>query len=246
MRNRRTRVWFDGHELTAHAIVSDLRRPLVPRTASYVDVPGMDGKLFTGVRLDMRTVKLRLTLKGDPSERAQAQRALASILNVSDYRPLEISEDSGLYYMAIPTAKDDGSRFVRAESFEVTFDCQPCLRGMARSFAFSLAAHESLSFVVGGTAPTPAFLTFTHPSAGDLTLSLDTGTLVTEPDGGPSPMAMDSERRVYGEWSDAYQSITDVIALPMGTDWAVLEPGARTLTASAATSGTISFIERWV
>lgn len=244
--SRRTRVWFDGHELTDLCIVSSLRRPMLPRTSSYVDVPGMDGKLHTGTRLDMRTVKLRLTVRGKPAERAEAARTLAAILNVDGYRPLAISEDGGLYYMAIPTSKEDGARYVGAESFEVTFECEPWLRGATQEHEFTLAAGGSFSFDVGGTAPTPAFITFTHAGAGTLALSLDTGALVTEPDGGPANVAMDSLSRTYGEWDPAAQAIVDPTALPMGADWAVLEPGVRTLTASAATSVTMRFEERWV
>lgn len=51
----RTRVWFDGEELTALGNVSDLRQALLPRNIATSDVPGRDGSMYLGARLAPRT-----------------------------------------------------------------------------------------------------------------------------------------------------------------------------------------------
>lgn len=237
---RRTKVTFDGHELTALAIVSDLRRPLLPRRAEYVSVPGADGAIFGGAVDDTRKLTLTLTLRGhDPVERAEAQRALARILDVDSPRPLAISEDGGLWYMAMPNASSDGERRTGAESFDVEFTCDACMYGATEEVALSMSAGDSLGFRVGGTKPTPCVVDVSTTGSGAWRLTLDGQDAYSATLDGAAYLTIDSERRVATRDGNVY-------ALPPTDYWFILAPGAHTLAVTGAgATGTLTYTERW-
>lgn len=248
----RTKVWFDGHELTEWCIVGNLTRPLLPRTLTSVEVPGRDGKLNAGVTLADRTLMLSLTFRGKPEERAEKMRMVAAILNVSEAKELSISEDGGLCYMALPNAVQNGTRNVTTETFTVEFACEPLMRSTAaHEVSFDLAAGDTASFLVGGTAPTPALVTFTATTTRQSGLSIDTGerVLVGLDAGGTSETRywhMDAEHRTFAYSSTAGGTRTNSV-LPPSSSWLWLKPGVRTITAlNQATEGTLRFSERWV
>ena len=236
----RTRVYFDGTELTAFTVVSDLQRPLLPRRAEYVSVPGADGAIFAGVVDDTRTLRLTLTIKGnDPTRRAHAARQLASVLDVDSPRPLHISEDAGLYYMAMPNASADGTRYLNGESFEVEFTCDPFMYGRERSFAVNVANNGTQRIVVTGTRPVPVALDVRLTSGGTWRLAVDGKDYYTAQVSGATSLTLDAGSRVARRTGDLY-------ALPPTNDWLWLEPGAHTLTSyGVGIQGTLTYTERW-
>ena len=237
---RRTRVAFDGHELTALAVVSALRRPLLPRKAEYVTVPGADGAIYAGVTDETRTLKLTLTLRGrDAHDRARAQRALAAILDVDSPRPLAISEDNGLWYRAMPNATGDGSRLTGAERFDVKFTCDPCLYGREVEVPLAMAAGGTQSFLVGGSKPTPCVVRVDTSGSGAWRLVLDGQDEYTAALGGSTSITVDSETRVATRDGSVY-------ALPPTDYWFILSPGEHQLKVyGGRADGTLTYTERW-
>lgn len=249
----RTTVTFDGHDLTEKCIVSDLRRPMLPRRLGAIEVPGMDGELATGQTLAPADIKLTLSIMGsDPDERELARQELAEILNTDGPKPLAISIDGGLYYMARALSQDDGARFVNAESYEVTFRASDPVRyGELREVL--VPPNGSVTFTVGGTYPTmPTLDTVLTATASDMywKITLDGGDYVlfspltyVEGSMAVDSIIVDCEHRLMKTWNTPKM-------LPAGADWLVLTPGEHTLAmetnVSVAGNTSVLFRERWL
>lgn len=239
----RTTVTFDGVDLTETFVVSDLRRALVPRDVSLVDVPGRDGSLFSSVSNSSRTITMTMTVRSqDVLARSQSIRQLAAILSTTEPRPLSISDDGGLYYMAVPSSDVDGERFINAERFDVTFTCPDgWLYGETQTE--TLPSGGTLSIDVGGTAPT--WPTITAEATGGtqdswiVTLEDGTGIYAAIPSGTTYDLTANCGERTM--------SVNDSVAmLPPSYDWPRLAPGTHTLTMAQGTGdATVTWQERW-
>lgn len=238
----RTKVLFDGHDLTELYAVSDLRRSLLPRELGSEDVPGMDGALFTGARLGVRTTTLTLTARAkDMGRRQQLARQLAEILNVSEPRPLQVSIDDGLWLMAVPSSGTDATRWLNATSFEVEFvSHDPLMRGDERTV--TVPSGGSVTFTVGGSAPTMPLVAAPAArdgSGGAWILTLDGGMYLAASVPSAAALEADCEGRtltVNGETA----------LLRPDADWLVLEPGMHTLAMTGTGAASVTFTERWV
>lgn len=241
----RTQVVFDGHNLTNLFAVSDLRNSLLPRNIGTEDVPGRDGSLFTGATLSARTITLTLTIiDRSITGRQAAERLLASILAVDEPRPLSISIDGGLYYMAIPHADSEGSRYRNATSYEVVFEVpDPVAYGETKTI--TVPSGGSVTFTVGGTYPTMPTISApaaANGSGGFWRLRLEDGSylLATIPSGVSSaPVIADCEKRTL-------KVNGNVALLVPDADWLVFEPGEHTLEMTGTGAATVVFTERWL
>lgn len=241
----RTRVMFDGHELSRDYYVSDLRDPLLVRTIGMQDVPGRDGSIFTGVKLAPKTISLRFTAVNKSMEaRRAAGRRLAALLAVREPRPLQISVDDGLYYMAIPQSSDDAAQWVNATSFEVAFECpDPVAYGAER--VITVPSGGSVTFEVGGTYQTMPVVSASaaaNGSGGYWRITKEDGSYImaTIPNGiSTAPVVADcSARTLKVNGSTA-------MLVPQA-DWLVFEPGEHTLTMTGTGAATVTFNERWL
>ena len=241
----RTRVMFDGHELSRDYYVSDLRDPLLTRTIGVQDVPGRDGSIFTGVKLAPKTISLRFTAVNKSMEaRRAAGRRLAALLAVREPRPLQISIDDGLYYMAIPQSSDDAAQWANATSFEVVFECpNPVAYGAER--VITVPSGGSVTFEVGGTHQTMPVVSASaaaNGSGGYWCITKEDGSYImaTIPNGvNTAPVVADcSARTLKVNGSTA-------MLVPQA-DWLVLEPGEHTLTMTGTGAATVTFNERWL
>lgn len=242
----RTVVTFNGHVLTQNYYVSDLRTSLLPRNIETLDVPGRNGSLFAGVTHAQRTITLRLTaVSKSITARQAAARALAAILAVDEPKPLQISIDDGLYYMAIPQSSDDATRWANATQFEVTFECpDPVAYGQERTV--TVPSGGSVTFTVGGTYPTMPTISASaaknNSGIGGWRVRLEDGSYIfaTIPSGVTSaPVIADCEARTL-------KVNGNTALLVPAADWLVLEPGEHTLTMTGTGAATVTFNERWL
>jgi predicted phage tail component-like protein len=242
----RTVVTFDGHDLTADYVVSDLRTALLPRRIRMQEVSGRDGALYTGSALSDRTITLTLTARGGtPAERQAAGRRLAEILATDAPAPLAMSIDGGLYWMAVPESGGNARRYVTATSFEVSFRIpDPAAYGPLRTV--TVPSGGSVTFEVGGTYPAlptvSASAAGNSSSVGGWRLALDDGSylMATIPSGVSSaPVVADCAARTLTVQGN-------VAMLRPAADWLVLQPGTRTLTMTGTGAATVTFRERWL
>ena len=240
----RTIVTFNGVDLTASYYVSDLRTPLLPRELGMQEVPGRDGMLFTGTRLAKRTIQLRFTtMSKDMATRRAAARALASILAVDEPKPLNISVDGDLYYMAVPNSPGEDTNWMNATSFEVDFECpDPVAYGEKKTL--TVPSGGSLTFTVNGTYPTMPKISVASAANTEVywLLSLENGDFfaVTLPAGvGAVPIVADCEQRTL-------KVNGSVAMLQPYADWLVFAPGQHRLTMDGTGAATIEYYERWL
>ena len=249
----RTRVMFDGHELTRDYHVSDLGMPLLPRDVGTQDVPGRDGDVFTGVRLTQRTINLVLTAVAKNIEQRQAAgRRLAALLATKEPKPLQISIDDGIYYLAVPSSADDAIRYMSATSFPVEFVCpDPVAYGLERTV--TVPAGGSVTFEVGGTYPArPVVSTLITEGGGtrEWKLTLEDGTYLLYSSTYPSTSGIWQTQLVADCDARTLKANGATTLLVPSADWLVLTPGEHTLTLSGnagnLSSAEVTFIERWL
>lgn len=236
----RTTVTFDGHDLTADYVASNLRESLLPRALGTVKVPGRDGTLYTGSTLSQRSITMTLTARsGTPAGRQAAARALAAKLAVREPRPLAISHDGGLYWLAVPISPSTPKRYLHATSFDVEFvTCDPVMYGEHRSV--TVPSGGSLSFTVNGSYPTmPNIAANATPSGGVWKLQLEDGSFMA--------VALPGTRAVVCNCAERVLTVAgDVWPIADDADWLVLAPGQHTLSMTGTGAATVEWDERWL
>lgn len=241
----RTRVVFNGHELTRHFVVSDLRNRLLPRNIETRKVPGMDGAMFAGVTLGTRVINMTLTaIANTMEERAEATRTLAKILSVDEPAPLMLSIDGGNYYLAMPNSDVEGIIYQNATSYDVSFHAlDPVAYGAER--LVTVPSGGSVSFRVDGTYRTTPRIEAPSAANGSLgywRVALDDGSYVmaTIPSGvSTAEVVADCGKRTL-----KVNGSTTLLA--PAADWIGLEPGTHTLTMHGTGAATVTFRERWL
>ena len=241
----RTKVFFDGFELTRRFAVSNLKEGLLPRTIKTVEVPGRDGSLFTGVTLTEKTIGMTLTtLAKTVEERQAAARMLAAILAVDEPKPLLLSIDNGLYRMAIPSTDIEAARYRNATAFEVSFVVpDPVMYGVEK--VITVPSGGSVTFEVGGTYPTRPVVSASAAANGGngfWRVRLEDGSylLATIPDGvSTAPVIADCEARTL-------MVNSSVALLVPSADWLKFSPGQHTLEMTGTGAATVTFTERWL
>ena len=242
---RRTHGMFNGFELSRHFIVSDLRNALLPRTIDTVDVPGRDGSLFTGARLQPRSISLKLTVRDKTIAGMQAAaRTLAAILAVDEPAPLMMSVDGGLYYMAIPNGSAEGMRYRNAIVYDVEFVVpDPVAYGIERTV--TVPSGGSVTFEVGGTYPTMPLVSASAAANGSggfwrVRLDDDDYLIATIPNGvSTAPVVADCGARTL-------KVNGNVALLQPNADWLVFSPGQHTLVMTGSGAATVTYAERWL
>lgn len=245
LKTGRSTVMWDGEELGAGwTFVSDRREQLLPTDVATIDVPGRDGALFGGVTRAVRQVTLALHVMGPFGERAPHVRELAARLAVDGPRPLMFSDEAPLWRMAVPNAESDSEVYFDAEGYtDVEFVCpDPWLYGEERSV--TVPSGGSVTFTVGGTAPTWPTITAsaTGSSQGTWILRLDDsskGVYASIASGVTRPIVADCDARTL-----AVNDATSMLA--PSYDWPELTPGTHTLAMTAGTgAATVTWTERW-
>ena len=245
----RTTVTFNGTDLTTNYHVSNIREKLLPREISAVEVPGMDGEQFAGTRLNAKELTLTLTaISKTLAGRRSAARSLAAILAVDKPKALSISADSGLYYLAIPTAQVDTSQFRNAARFDVTFRLlDPVMYGDEKTV--NLTNSSNKTFTVGGTYPTyPVFTSSDaegRSSSGQyiqINDAISGETLKL-----PVPYGEDTHT-VTIDCANRTATVDNVVtAIDLSSDWLTLKPGSNTLRRIYGTGTfTVTWRERWL
>ena len=245
LKTGRSTVMWDGEELGAGwTFVSDRREQLLPTDVATIDVPGRDGALFGGVTRAVRQVTLALYVLGPVGERAPHVRELAARLAVDGPRPLMFGDEAPLWRTAVPNAESESEVYFDAEGYtDVEFVCpDPWLYGEERSVI--VPSGGSVTFTVGGTAPTwPTIAaSATGGSQGTWILRLDDsskGIYAAIASGVTRPVVADCDARTL-----TVNSTTSMLA--PSYDWPELTPGTHTLAMTQGTgAATVTWTERW-
>ena len=272
MSGTRTSVTFNGTDLTSLYIVSGWHAPLLGRDFDTVDIAGLDGQRFLGATLTPKTVTLSLTVRGTSlADRETAARTLAATLNVDGPKALTASFMDGRYYLAIPKSDADLTRFVNADTFEVSFLVpDPVAYGETKTvsnIAISAATNQRID--VAGTYPTMPDITLAvtrSSTSGDsyatfqvdhygsantaqdnTSTSIDFAELASGTSATTGTIYIYSAARRY-----KYSAHSNDDLLPMVSDWPVLVPGRNQLRFIPGTvtniggTASLTYTERWL
>ena len=238
-------VVFNGCQLTRGCILAEVSRPLAGRSANMVDVPGMDGALFGGTKLEAGSVSIKLVPCGHGRRWMRAKlREIAEALDVEGPAPLHFSDDEGLYYMAVPDGGVSVAEYPRAFAISISFSVpEPALYGRAHSL--SVPSGGSVTFLVGGTYAAHTLISSAAAVRGtsDLWgLRLDGGDFsrLKLPTASATAVSIDSATRTA--------KVAGATALmTLESDWIELSPGEHTVANDIGTgASTIEWVERWL
>lgn len=243
-------VIFDGHDFSSEFAVGNIEQQVVNPRPHFVERSG-NGTAFNGMEFGELTFVVTLYLLNcsesgltDEEARRAKLRTLASWLRVDSPRKLEIGDDQGLYYMAVPSGEAPFSRYVNASSVEVTFVAvDPIAYGEQRTV--TVPSGGSVTFTVGGTYPTKPTIT---ASAVRNSTSLVWGVRLDGADFVHVATGSASSRSVNLDCGARTLAINNATALPtLDSDWLEFEPGEHTLNMDNGTgAATVKYRERWL
>ena len=238
-------VTFNGHSLSQGCYVTEISRPWAGRSANLIDVPGMDGALFGGSKLEAGTISFKLVPCGHDRAWMRAKlREIVALLDVREPAPLVFSDDDDLYYMAVPDGKVTVAEYPSAFAIVCTFSVpDPALYGAIKTA--TIPSGGSATIEVGGTYAAHTIISSTGAVRGTSNLwglKLDGGDFsrLKLPTAGATAISIDSATRTATIAGDA-------ALMTLESDWLVLEPGEHTIANDVGTgASTITWTERWL
>lgn len=237
------RVEFDGVEITSEYTVSDLERTGFTSSANALDT-GSGSRALVSAKQEPPKISFIIWKRGwiGRERQREAVRAIMALLAVDSYRPLSISDDNGLYYMAIPDGEHEVIEALNAVGVRVSFTARdPFLYGAEQTV--TVPSGGSVTFAVNCTCPTYPVITANaeREQSGLWGLRLDDGDFLHVLTGrdAPTPVVADCAARTL--------EVNGSAALPtLQSDWLRLPKGIHTLEMEHGTgAATVKFTERW-
>lgn len=240
-------VLYAGTVLNDLFTVTDVTRPVMgaPEVVSEI-VPGRDGVALKGIRREPIEVLVTLAALGSSAADVRtAFSSLASLLAASPApRKLAFSDDSGWYYLAVPSAAGDIENLgVVNGGAEIGFtatdaimhhDRQPVT---VRANGSAVAAGSTIGTATIDTVlDTPALLRVRTTAAGTTSLMDETGETWTADATGAGYLFIDARTRSVG-FSTSTTGTRTVKMLSLSCDWPWLSAGEHTFTALSANIG---------
>lgn len=236
-------LMYDGHDFESLFIVGDPEISILNYQPKTVESDSKNGSAVIGKTWGNSTVAFTLVVEGSASERRDKLSTLGAWLDVDEPKPLVLPDNPDRYYMAVPDGSLDLNRAIGAEYAQITFLVnEPDSYGKTRTV--TVPSGGSVSFIVGGTAPTHPRITANavrDSSSQVWGIKLDEGDYVHIATGAAAARAVviDCEKRTA--------TISDSVTIPtLESDWLEFEPGVHTLRMDNGTgAATVTFIERW-
>lgn len=238
-------VTFNGIRFSDHFDVIDVKRPNATVTSETRTVVGRDGAVLTGSSLGTVTITVTVMLK-DPRvhTRRHRMREVWQLLYTDDERPLEFSEDDGLYYMAKLDGDMPVKEHIRSGGIDINFTAfDPVLYGKRNSVV--VPSGGSVSFFVDGSYGTYPRIEGNVYGASNANflwgIRLDGGDYIR------MPMGSAAQKHVEIDCATRVCKVASAVTLPtMQSDWLCLEAGTHTLTNDVGTGAcTVTWDERW-
>lgn len=230
----RTTVTFDGYRISDDFLVSRISRPRPIQAAETVTPGGARGGILSRVRTDPVTIELGLVAEGDYTRRGAALDRLMAALSADTPRELRFGDDSGRYYLAVPSGGGAVTPYFWGDEITVQLIApDPARYGALRTV--SVPAGASTSAMVGGNSY--AMPAIAGTSSGTWRVTVDGAEYVEV--SGSGAVSVDCEARTA--------TVAGTLALPtIGSDWIRLEPGRHSVAAGSGGPATLTWRERWL
>lgn len=239
-------VIFNGIRFSDYFDVIDVKRPNAAVASETRAVSGRDGLVLTGSAMGTVTITVTvMLLDSSVGGRRARMREVWRLLYTKDERPLEFSEDDGLYYMAKLDGEMPVKEHVRSGGIGINFTAfDPVLYGARRSVV--VPSGGSVSFMVNGsyrTFPTISGDVNGASSTGNFWgIRLDQGANIRISMGGTT------QKHVDIDCATRVCKVDGLITLPtMQSDWLSLDAGPHTIENDIGTgSCVVTWDERWM
>ena len=219
---------FDGHDLETLFVCGDPEISILNYEPRLETFDSRDGAAMLGGRWDVSTVAFSIGVRGTALERRNAFSQLGAWLDVDDPKQLILPDTPDRYYLAVPNGSVDLRRGILGEIAQLSFTLtDPIAYGIEEKYA-SVPYGGSVTFNVGGTAPTFPYFDKTLERPDQTTKQwglrldshdvfiLDFGTTVN--------------RTIKADFGERVSYVNDVIKLPtINSDWFALTPGEHTV-----------------
>ena len=235
---------YDGHDFADLFAYGDPKFSILASKPVLEDVDGRNGQAFLGMTYGSSEVSFTIGLTGEPEARRGAFSSLGAWLMVDEPKPLYLPDTADRYYLAVPSGAVSVKRCVNSDIAQVTFKLtDPVAYGQEHTA--TLPSGGSVSFNVGGTAPTMPTITASSAVRDSTSLTwgvrLDSSAFVHVPTGSGS------SRAVSVDCAERVCTVASSVTLPtLDSDWLVLTPGTHTLAMDYGTgAATVTWVERW-
>lgn len=238
---------YNGHDFSTLCVYGDPELSILNSIPDNREISGRNGMAFIGMTYGVSTVTFSLAVTGTASERRAKLSTLGQWLMVDEPKPLYLPDTPDRYYLAVPDGALDMERGIKGEITKLNFTLtDPVAYGEQKTI--TLPSRGSLTFTVGGTAPTYLFRDLAvaeTPDASTLRygIRLDnsqtwcvSGNTTSNIRVGP----FDFEKRIL--------MVDGVVSVPtLDSDWFALTPGEHTLEnyLGGGTNMWLKYRERW-
>ena len=238
---------YNGHDLTTLFTCGDPEITILDSTPDNREVSGRNGAAFVGMKYGVPSVACTIAAFGTPSERRAKFSTLGQWLMVDEPKPLYLPDTPDRYYLAVPSGALQLTRGFDGETATLTFELtDPVAYGEQKMI--TLPSRGSLTFTVGGTAPTYFYRDLAAigtPDASTLRygIRLDNSQTWCVTHDSTSNLRVgpfDFEKRSL--------MVDGVVSVPtLDSDWFALTPGEHTLEnyLGGGTSLWLKYRERW-
>lgn len=118
-------VQYAGVNLHDFFTILNVERTIMPPRENFTkEIPGMNGKYYTGYKYGEKKIELECFVKAySKEERVDIMNEIAFILDVDSPKRLIIDDSPGKYCYAVPEASSDPKKIMYHTQFKLTFVC---------------------------------------------------------------------------------------------------------------------------
>lgn len=237
---------FDGHDIGLLCAYGDPVISILNSSVDYADAKNRNGSIVLGKTWGNSSVSFSVGLSGQAQDRRNRLSTLGVWLNVDEPKKLVLPDTPDRYYLAIPEGELQLERGVHSDIGQLTFTLvDPIAYGAEKSVWVPYSG--SVTFVVGGTAPTLPYFNRTLERPDQTTkqwgLRLD-GDDVFVMDFGTT-----SNCYIKADFSKGVAFLNDNIKMPtLNSDWFKLTPGEHTIEnhIGGGNDLRLRWVERWL
>ena len=239
-------LMYNGHDLEAIGICGEPSFEFAQFVNNEQELDNVNGSKVLGTRMGISRVTFKCSIFGTAPERRVKMSTLASWLVVDEPKQLVLPDSPGWYYMAVPDGAFEIADNIDPWIFKVTFK-------MTDPIAYGVEEHHvavpyggSITFTVGGTAPTKPYFNRTVVRPDQTTKQW--GWRLDSQDVFVLDCGTTSNRYIQADFGERISYVNDVIKLPtINSDWFELTPGVHTIEnhIGGGTSVLLRWHERW-
>ena len=238
---------YDGHDLETIGLCGDPSFTFANFQPQLEELDSVDGAKFIGSKVGAGTVAFNVAVFGSANERRRKISLLASWLDVDEPKQLVLPDTPGWYYLAVPDGGIEISEHMNPERFVLTFRLTDPIAYGVEEHNVTVPYGGSVTFSVGGTAPTYPYFNNTTERPDQTTkmwgLQLDSNEQFM------LDFGTTANRTIRADFGQRVSYVANSLKLPtLDSGWFALTPGTHTIANHIGSGNnlTLRWHERWL